>query len=232
MTGWWRTAQAWLIRAAPGREYRMMRLLLIVALLAGAATIACTQADQDDTSRTGVAPAGTVSAGPGDASGTAPAGTASTGRGDASGSAGGTNEEREPAAPLTIHFSRGESTVEVMRDAPPGRATLDAALRQLLRGPTESERAAGIHSWFSDTTAGALRFAAVDDAGRAIVDFADLRELIPNASTSAGSGMLLRELNATVFEFADVQSVEYRMEGSCAQFFEWLQYQCETMTRP
>lgn len=128
-----------------------------------------------------------------------------------------------PAPELTIHFSRGESTAAVSRDAPPGGPTLVAALRQLVRGPTAAERAAGIHSWFSSATEGVIRSVAVQQ-GRAVIDFEDLRDLIPNASTSAGSAMLLRELNTTVFEDPSVQEIEYRMEGSCEQFWEWLQY--------
>lgn len=126
------------------------------------------------------------------------------------------------AAPLTIHFSRGESTVAVSREAA-GGAGLEAALRELLRGPTDRERAAGIHSWFSHATADALNSVSVERE-RAIIDFGDLRNLIPNASTSAGSAMLLRELNATVFEFPSVQSIEYRIDGSCERFWEWLQH--------
>ena len=94
-------------------------------------------------------------------------------------------------ASLTIHFSRAESTAAVSRDAPPGGPTLRAALEHLLRGPTAAERAAGLHSWFSPVTEGALRSVTVQQ-GRAVIDFADLRDLIPNASTSAGSAMLLR----------------------------------------
>lgn len=126
-------------------------------------------------------------------------------------------------ASLTIHFSRGESTAAVLRNAPAGGATLRAALGHLLRGPTAAERAAGIHSWFSSATADALRTVTVQQ-GRAVIDFADLRDVIPNASTSAGSAMLLRELNTTVFEFPSVQTIEYRIEGSCERFWEWLQY--------
>lgn len=125
-------------------------------------------------------------------------------------------------APLTIHFSRGESTVAVSREAPEGGASLETALRELLRGPTGSERDAGIHSWFSPATEGALRSVTIEQE-RAIIDFGDLSSLIPNASTSAGSAMLLRELNGTVFEFPSVQSIEYRIEGSCERFWEWLQ---------
>jgi hypothetical protein len=127
---------------------------------------------------------------------------------------------------------RGDSAVAVTREAADAAAGLEAALRELLRGPTPTERAAGLHSWFSDTTSDALRSASIDERGRATVDFADLRALIPNASTSAGSALLLSELNATVFSVPAVQSVEYRIEGSCAVFWEWLQYQCEVVPRP
>ena len=128
------------------------------------------------------------------------------------------------SASVTLHFSRGESTAAVTRRVPAGTLGLEAALRQLVRGPTPAERAEGIHSWFSDTTVQALRSVEVDEAGHAVVDFADLRALIPNASASAGSAMLLRELNMTVFAVPSIESVEYRIEGSCEAFWEWLQY--------
>lgn len=137
-----------------------------------------------------------------------------------------------PVSQVTIHFSRGDSTVAVSRRVHTDSAGLEGALRALLRGPAAGERDAGMDSWFSAATAGSLRSATVDADGRAVVDFTDLRAIIPNASTSAGSAMLLRELNATVFEHPVVQSVEYRIEGSCDLFGEWLQYGCVTVTRP
>jgi hypothetical protein len=146
--------------------------------------------------------------------------------------AGGAVETAERADSVEVFFSRGETVTGVMRAVPPGGRALESALHHLLRGPTEAERAAGLHSWFSSETAGALRSVAVDEEGHATVDFADLRTLIPNASASAGSAMLLRELNATVFGIAAVRSVEYRMEGSCDGFGEWLQYGCVVVERP
>ncbi|MEX1181844.1 MAG: GerMN domain-containing protein [Gemmatimonadota bacterium] len=118
----------------------------------------------------------------------------------------------------------------------PGRqespaATLRVALERMLRGPAADAQVGGAQTWFSDETAGALRSVAVDSIGHAIVDFHDLRPLIPNASSSAGSAMLLEELNATVFGAGDIRSVEYRMDGSCDAFWEWLQYSCQTVTR-
>lgn len=136
------------------------------------------------------------------------------------------------SATVTIYFSRNDSAVAAVRRVPADSAVLAGALRQLLHGPTAAERSAGMRSWFGPATAGMLRAASVSADGRAIVDFADLRTVIQNASTSAGSAMLLRELNATVFEFPSIRSVEYRINGSCDVFGEWLQYGCVTIHRP
>ena len=107
---------------------------------------------------------------------------------------------------------------------------LRAALEQLLRGPSDPQP--DVHSWFSSATADALRSVRVDSEGHASVDFEDLRALIPNASSSAGSAMLLEELNTTVFSVAGVRSVDYLIEGGCERFWEWLQYGCHTVHRP
>jgi hypothetical protein len=121
--------------------------------------------------------------------------------------------------------------------APPAEAgqpspavALRAALQQTLRGPSNPHP--GKLSWFSAATSNALRSVSVDSAGHAIVDFEDLRALIPNASSSAGSAILLEELNAAVFGVDGIQSVSYLIEGSCEKFWEWLQYGCQTIRRP
>jgi len=107
---------------------------------------------------------------------------------------------------------------------------LRAALERLLRGPNDPQP--DVHSWFSSATADALRSLSVDAAGHATVDFEDLRALIPNASSSAGSAMLLEELNTAVFSVEGVRSVDYLIEGGCERFWEWLQYGCHTVHRP
>jgi hypothetical protein len=123
-------------------------------------------------------------------------------------------------------------------EAPPTEvpAPLDVALTEvlerLLAGPTREEREAGRFSWFSEETAGMLRSVEVDGEGLAVVDFHDLRPVIPGASSSAGSEALLDELNGAVFRFPGVTSVEYRIEGSCSVFWEWLQYDCQVVTAP
>jgi hypothetical protein len=139
--------------------------------------------------------------------------------------------EAASADSIDVVFTRAEAAATVRRPAPTGVEPLRGSLEALLAGPTAEERAAGIESWFSEETADALRSVTVDSAGHAIVDFTDLRQAIPNAASSTGSRLLLVELNGTVFQFPEVRSVEYRMEGSCDLFWDWLQYGCQTVRR-
>ena len=119
----------------------------------------------------------------------------------------------------------------VTRVVPASTAVLRASLTALLTGPTAQETDAGFSSFFSSATSGMLRGVTLTD-GHAVVDFADLPSVIPNASTSAGSALLLSELDATVFQFSSVQTAEYRIDGSCTAFTEWLQMGgCEPRTR-
>lgn len=103
------------------------------------------------------------------------------------------------------------------------------ALAELLKGPTSQEQAQGFSSFFSSKTAGMIHSVSITDQGRAVVDFRDFRAQMNNASTSAGSWQLTRELNMTVFQFAAIKEVEYRLDGSCDAFFEWLQGTCQVL---
>lgn len=98
-----------------------------------------------------------------------------------------------------------------------------AALQELLAGPTDAEEADGYSSWFSDETADVLRsLDIVEDV--AVVDFdTDLPDIIPNASTSAGSIALLAELDTTLEQFPQVAAARYSLEGDRTAFYEWLQ---------
>jgi len=139
---------------------------------------------------------------------------------------------RPPRREVRLHYHRGDTLASVVREVPDAPATLlRATLMELLEGPTAAERDAGLTSFFSDRTAGLLHDATVED-GFAVVDFDEaLRRAIPNASTSAGSRQLLRELNATVFQLPAVDSVEYRLGGRCDAFWNFLQYPCQVVRR-
>lgn len=103
-----------------------------------------------------------------------------------------------------------------------GSAVLTAAMRSLLAGPTPDEQARGLHSLFSERTAGMLRSARIED-GVARVDFADFSQVIPNASSSCGSQGLLAQLDATATQFPTVKRAVYSFDGDVAAFYEWLQ---------
>lgn len=140
-----------------------------------------------------------------------------------------TQPETQPGAEVRVWFTRGEAPVAVVREVPEARPR--AALAALLRGPTPAEREAGLDSWFSEATAGALRGAELRD-GFLVVDFEGLDRLIPNASSSLGSLLLISALDSTVFQFPIVDSVEYRLDGSCEALGEWLQTGCDGLRRP
>jgi hypothetical protein len=67
-----------------------------------------------------------------------------------------------------------------------------------------------------------LRSARVS-AGVAYVDFRDFSRVIPNASSSCGSALLLAQLNRTAVQFPTVQRAVYSFNGSRSAFYEWLQ---------
>jgi hypothetical protein len=119
----------------------------------------------------------------------------------------------------------------VYRVVPASPRVLQASLEAMLAGPSPAEARASLGSGFSPATARLLRSVTLSN-GHAVVDFADLRSVIPTASSSAGSARLLAQLDATVFQFPTVASVEYRIDGSCEAFNEWLQFGgCEPRTR-
>jgi hypothetical protein len=100
----------------------------------------------------------------------------------------------------------------------------------LVAGPTVEEMGAGASSFFSDESSGALGTLSLTD-GLLVVDFHDIRQLLSNASTSCGGQSLLAQLNATAFQFDEVDRVRYEIEGSCDTFSQWLQRECEEYTR-
>lgn len=98
------------------------------------------------------------------------------------------------------------------------------AVAALLAGPTRDEQVQGYGDWFSAETEGLLRSVGVAD-GVARLDLADLRPVIPNASTSCGSATLLAQLDRTLLQFPDIDATIYSIDGSPDVFYEWLPYE-------
>lgn len=113
--------------------------------------------------------------------------------------------------------------VGVERIVPETPGVLQASIDALLHGPTPAERDAGVTSFFSEAS-GELLLGVSLQGDRAVVDFDPaLPATVPNASTSAGGASFLAELNTTVFQFSTVDEIEYRIDGSCEDFGEWMQ---------
>ena len=147
--------------------------------------------------------------------------------------------ETRPEFTLALTFTRDEAPVQVTRNVEIHRAPgisqeeslLRVALTALLQGPLPAEREAGIHSFFGPGTEGLLRDVSLR-GDTAVVDFGDLPAVIPNAGSSTGSFHFLMELNGTVFAIPGLEAVEYRMDGSCDAFWNFLQRGCQVVPRP
>lgn len=100
-----------------------------------------------------------------------------------------------------------------------------AVLSELLRGPAEQEREEGYSSFFSAETADALRSLSVQN-GTAYVNLADLRQVIPNASSSCGSAALMAQIETTLMQFPGVDRVIVAFDGSTQDFYDWIQVGC------
>jgi hypothetical protein len=133
-------------------------------------------------------------------------------------------------ATLQVVFSCDEQPVGTWRPRPATGDSIAHALRELLRGPTPEEQAAGLTSFFSDRTAGMLNGVRLED-GVVHVDFADFSAAVPSASSSAGSAMLLDQIAGTLFQFDGVREAVLTFGGDCEAFWNWLQRDCQPLLR-
>ncbi|MGE5132108.1 MAG: GerMN domain-containing protein [Gemmatimonadota bacterium] len=130
-----------------------------------------------------------------------------------------------------FHKNIDSPPVAVTRTVPRTSAVATAALSQLLAGPTAAERSAGYSSWFSGKTAGMLKSVRIAD-GVGYADFRDFRLIISGASSSAGSGMLLGQLDHTFMQFPNVTETVYSFNGNVGDFYYWLQRTPPNLTPP
>jgi hypothetical protein len=130
-------------------------------------------------------------------------------------------------AVVNLFAPRGSTSTNCARVLPLARrvtkpAVLTGAMRALVAGTTASERARGYGGWFSSRTAGSVRSVRISRQV-AYVDFRDFSRLIPNASSSCGSTLLLAQLDRTATQFPTVDRAVYSFNGSRHAFYEWLQ---------
>ena len=213
-------------RATPWRWFLLPALTLA---LSAAVITGCGQDDDASTTTTSTAPTSEPTS-------TEP--TSTTQLTSTTASATSTTAPTAPTAPtadettVEVYFSVGDGSdcgeVGAFNRTVSGGAdgvTVEAALTELVAGPTADEEGAGASSFFSPATADALRLVTLHD-GLLLVDLQPLQTLIPNASTSCGSAALRAQLDTTVFQFPEVERVRYQIEGSCDTFHHWLQTEC------
>ena len=111
----------------------------------------------------------------------------------------------------------------VRRKIPKTAAVARAALKQLLLGPTRSEKAKGYWSLFSDETKSMLLGVNIRKR-TAYVNFRDMRQRLGNATSSCGSTDFLAQLEKTVRQFPGIRRVFFAVEGDPREFYEWLQF--------
>lgn len=98
----------------------------------------------------------------------------------------------------------------------------DAYLRVLAGGEDGS---------FGPATAGMLNGVWLTDDGVAVVDFKDIRSMVANTTTTFGVRAMLSDLNRAGFAHPQVRQIEYRLDGSCGDFWSWLEAECYRVRR-
>jgi hypothetical protein len=125
---------------------------------------------------------------------------------------------------VRVFFACGETDVPtgatwVYRQVAQEDRLIPETVRHLVAGPTPVERQDGFRSLFTPATADAV-IEVSREGGDVVVD---LRALGPMPSITAGDDgpFFLADLNNTLFQHEVVETVEYRMEGSCEEFWAY-----------
>lgn len=110
---------------------------------------------------------------------------------------------------------------------------VEAAIAELVRGPTEEEREGGLRSFFGPWTKAALR--DVQRRGDTVhIDLAEPPRAIlddPNAKSFLPPG-LMADITWTVFrQFPDVAAIRLSFDGSEQAFWSWLGGPVRAFTR-
>lgn len=121
----------------------------------------------------------------------------------------------------------------VIRLVPADSDPILATLEEVVKGPNGKELAAGLSgSFLSERTAYMVR--SVDlEGSRLIVDFHPFVRSpeISNITTSTGGLVFNTMLNANLFQFPEVDEIEYRVDGECSAYWAVFEANCSIQTR-
>lgn len=100
-------------------------------------------------------------------------------------------------------FDCGKTDI-VTRTLPYTTATAQVAMEQLFLGPTTQEKTDGLRDfWITEATAQNLKRVFIKN-GTAYLDWKDIRQVIPNVSTSCGSASFFGPIEATLKQFPNL----------------------------
>lgn len=117
-------------------------------------------------------------------------------------------------------------TDTVTKTIPYTVAPARAAMDQLFLGPTTAEKAVGLLDfWITKDTANNLKRVFIKN-GTAYLDWKDISQVIPNASTSCGSASFFGPIEDTLRQFPTVTKVIHAINGQTSVFYNWMQMGC------
>lgn len=121
----------------------------------------------------------------------------------------------------------------VSRVVPAESNPIHATLNEAVRGPNGAELAEGVSgSFLSERTALMVQNVEMDGS-RLIVDFHPFVRSSErsNVSTSTGGMIFNTILNANLFQYPEVEEIEYRVDGSCDAYWAIFEGDCFIHTR-
>ncbi|MGD2051604.1 MAG: hypothetical protein PVI35_03920 [Acidimicrobiia bacterium] len=217
---------------------------VVLALVAVTAFLKVLAPPEEGASDTVPGPSLTI---PGDETTTTnPAGTTSTTDGDATSSTStsttvlvdasctDTRPSLDGDTLLRVYYPCGLSPIATdqvwaYRAVPNTELVLTTTLTEMVKGPDAEEQGEGFRSPFGPDSEGSFLSVSLN-AGDAIVDIGE-GLFGPSAATDDGARALVSTLNANVFQFSTISSVEYRLNGSCDAFWDEVNGTCARVTR-
>lgn len=99
-------------------------------------------------------------------------------------------------------------------------------LNLLFLGPTEEEKLQGYVSVFSVETKNILKNLDISSDGIAYLDFYDIRNILPEVSSSCGSSQFIKSIEETLKQFKFINKVIFAINGDPETFYEWVGLGC------
>ena len=137
---------------------------------------------------------------------------------------------------LRVYFPCGSNPlasgqVWVYRAVAPTDPVLTTSMKEMVKGLDEDEASLGYRSPFPDSAPGSFLGATIDrEDAKAFLEFTS--DVFPDGvDTPEGAQVFLSTLNANVFQFSNINQVEYRLGGSCDAFWQQLGGSCDVITR-